>query len=238
MELELGLTSGAEISIGSKGPHHLGHAANCKVLPQQPHHLLMDGQGNGLHPLDKASQRIGALRDVAPSPQELLEIKRPHSKLPLVPNRKRGSIRKLPEPHAEQRARADHINAPVLREVFEGGSCSRAFLQLIKEDERFAGNELRAGNKQRYAGKDALCRERAVEDACHLGVLDEVDLYEALVLAAPELPDDKGLADLASTVDEQALSAVRVLPLSEDVEHLALEHEASLYEDAWFSDPC
>ena len=184
----------------------------------------MDRLRDWLHALQIAAQLVCGARLVATRPKELLEVQRAHGDLPFVSNRQRRRVVKLPEAHAQQRTRADYVKAAILREVLESGPGGGTLLELVEKNERLARHEPHTGDEQRHARVDVFRRERTIEDAFQLRVLDKVDIDEAFVLAAPKLSHDERLAHLARAVDEKTLCAMGALPLPEGVEHLALEH--------------
>ncbi len=208
MKHQLRVVGGPVVARSGEGVHHCGHAAYDEVLPHAAHHGRVHRLRHGFEPFVVVPERIERPIVIAERPEELLEVEGTHRNLPLVPYGQGWCVLELAVPHPQERTRAYDVAAPVLCEVLERGSCLRALLQLVEKEEGLAGDDVHARHEERDARVEVLRRQRPTEDLPVVGVLDEVELDETLVLRLPEAFDDERLADLASAVDEEALGAV------------------------------
>ena len=118
--------------------------------------------------------------------------------------RARGEPGRLLRAQGEQGAGEDAVDAAVLDDGAHGRAGLGAFLYLVEEEKRFAGN---GGDARQHfkSLEDALGIPCFLEDERGFGARDEVDVPEGCVMCPAEGADERGLADLPRPGDEQSL---------------------------------
>ena len=106
---------------------------------------------------------------------------------------------------AEQRPAADHVVAPILTESLQCGCDLRKLLQLVKENQRFPGEEFFGGIKQRDVLYDTLYIIAFLGDRLILRFQRKVDFYDAFVSPFGKAADRLGLSDLPRALHDQRL---------------------------------
>ena len=113
--------------------------------------------------------------------------------------------------HPEQGTGFDIVETPILNEELDSRPSIRTLLDLIKEDQRLAGNQ-RHTEESGNAHDNGIHVSAILEDVGSAWSFDEVDLDEMLVLLPSELANERGFADLPSSSDEQGLPLRIFLP--------------------------
>ena len=151
---------------------------------------------------------------IAARPHELFEIKRPQREIRLVTN---GNTANALVVYPQKRTARNHVEAPVLLEKLESRRYVGKLLDFIEEDEGSSRNEFQAWVYQRHLAYDGLRLVALRENRLEFRRINEVYLYETLVVLPCEISYGFGFANLSSPLYEKGISIGVGLPTGKEL---------------------
>ena len=116
--------------------------------------------------------------------------------------------------HSHEGAGLDIVEPPVLHQELDGGAGLGALLHLVQQDQRPARLHGPAGVGAEV-GDDGIRVQTAGKNGAGIFFRHKIELHKVLVVLPPELPDQRGLADLACAGDAQGLFCLLIFPFSQ-----------------------
>ena len=163
---------GVDVSL-----HDFGHAAHHEIGGEKAHHGFVHGVAYGLFREEAAAQKLDRLILDAVRKAELLEVQRMHAKRFLEPHRIRSH---LLGSDPQKRACFHVVEPTVFHEGLDGGSRTRAFLDLVEKHERLSRFEGRAQVRGEVRC-DGVGIDRLREDGGRSFVHKKVQFGEVLI---------------------------------------------------------